>query len=412
MINKVRSQAAAIGKLVQPQLPALPTTAQRLRSARDVEDLRRLARRRAPGFVYDYVAGGAYREESVACNAAALARRRLVPNVLRPVTALNTVTSLLGVDHRLPVGLAPTGLTGLAHPDGEIAVARAASRFGVPMGLSTMATRSIEEVAAAAPQARRWFQLYLRTDREKSLDLVRRAMAAGYDTLILTVDTPVAGRRLRDERNGLSLPPKLTVKTALDVARHPRWGVDFLTTPPPRLANFDESAASISELVNGMFDPGLSLRDLDWLREVWPGTLMVKGILNPQDAVAVFEHGADAVCVSNHGGRQLDRAIAPVDALPAIRAAVGPQAPLVLDSGITSGLDVVTALAAGADFVLVGRAFLYGLMAGGQAGVERVLDILSSETRNAMQLMGAASVADIRRARTHQPATEEKELIS
>lgn len=392
--------------MVQLEAPRLPTTESALRAARDVEDIRHLARRRTPGFVFDYVAGGAFREESVARNHTSFTGQRFAPRVLRPVGQPDLAAELLGGRSALPFGLAPTGLTGLAHPEGEKAVARAAASFGVPVSISTMATSSIEDVASAAPDSRRWFQLYLRTDRDKSLDLIRRALGNGYESLVLTVDTAVAGRRLRDDRNGLALPPKLRFDTFFDTARHPRWAFRFLSHGAPTLANFSESTNSISELVSSMFDPQLSFDDLDWLREQWPKNLIIKGVLHPDDARTAFDHGADAVWVSNHGGRQMDRTVAPIDIIGQIRAAVGPQHPLILDSGIRSGLDVVAALAAGADFVHIGRAFLYGLMAGGQAGVERVLQILSDETRNAMQLLGAANIADLRQGQLQVSGAE------
>ena len=260
----------------------MPTTASALQKARDVEDIRDLARRRTPGFVFDYVDGGAFREESVAGNHTSFTGHRFAPRVLRPVGQPDLSAELLGGRSALPFGLAPTGLTGLSHPEGEKAVARAAASFGVPVSISTMATSSIEDVATAAPDSRRWFQLYLRTDRAKSLDLIRRALNNGYESLVLTVDTAVAGRRLRDDRNGLALPPKLRVDTFLDTARHPGWALRFLANGTPKLANFSESANSISELVGSMFDPQLSFDDLDWLREQWPKNLIVKGISPPR----------------------------------------------------------------------------------------------------------------------------------
>ncbi|UNK47309.1 alpha-hydroxy acid oxidase [Arthrobacter sulfonylureivorans] len=399
----LRTRIRDFSSLVQLQAPALPTTASALHAARDIGDVRELARRRTPRFVFDYVDGGSFREESVAYNQTAFAGHRFAPRVLRPVGQPDLSAELLGGRTKLPIGLAPTGLTGLSHPEGEKAVARAAAAFGVPFSVSTMATSSIEDVAAAAPDSRRWFQLYLRTDRAKSLDLIRRALNHGYESLVLTVDTAVAGRRLRDDRNGLALPPKLRVDTFFDTARHPGWALRFLANGAPKLANFSESTNSISELVSSMFDPQLSFDDLDWLREQWPKNLIIKGVLHPDDARTAFDHGADAVWVSNHGGRQMDRTVAPIDVIAEIRAAVGPHRPLILDSGIRSGLDVAAALAAGADFVHVGRAFLYGLMAGGQPGVERVLQILSDETRNAMQLLGAATITDLRQGQLHAP---------
>lgn len=257
------------------------------------------------------------------------------------------------------------------------------------------ATRSIEEVAAAAPDARRWFQLYLWKDHDKSRDLVERAWAEGYDTLLVTVDTAVAGQRLRDVRNGMAIPPKLTPKTVLDASVRPEWWFNFLTTDSLKFASLSGTSHHLPSLINSMFDPTLSLDDLRWLRSAWPGQLFVKGVLGPDDALRCFDAGADGLVVSNHGGRQLDRSPVSLHALPAIRAAVGDHVELMLDSGVMSGADVAAALCAGADFVLLGRAYLYGLMAGGQAGVERALQLLADELRVTMALLGAASVADL-----------------
>jgi L-lactate dehydrogenase (cytochrome) len=255
-----------------------------------------------------------------------------------------------------------------------------------------MGTRSLEEVAEAAPDATRWFQLYLWKDRARSRDLLERAAAHGYGTLLVTVDTPVAGQRLRDVRNGMVIPPKLTLRTVADASYRPEWWFNFLTTDSLKFASLSSTSADLPTITNSMFDPTLSYEDLEWIRSVWPGKLFVKGVLTREDARRSMAAGADGLVVSNHGGRQLDRAPASLHALPEVRDEVGEGVELVLDSGIMSGADVITALCAGADFVLIGRAYLYGLMAGGRQGVERAVELLAEEIRVSMQLMGAESV--------------------
>lgn len=375
--------------LLEIGLPrSLFSRAHRIASAVDVADVQRIARRRLPRFAYDYVEGGAFQEQAVHRNRAALQRIAFSPRVLSGVAESATRQSLLGQTYDLPVGIAPTGLTSLMHPEGELGGVRAAERANVPFVLSTMSTRSIEEVAAAAPNAARWFQLYLRRDRQESLDLLDRAARAGYDKLVLTVDTAVPGRRLRDTRNGLSLPPRLTARTFISALQHPAWTLGLLREEAPGLANFSDSNGPMSEIVSRMFDPTQSWDDFDTIRSHWSGDLIVKGVLDPSDAQECVRRGADAIWVSNHGGRQLDRAVSPADAVGRIRAALGPEVPVILDSGIMSGSDVIAAIAAGADFTFVGRAYIYGLAAGGRKGVDRVLDILHEEMLNSMQLLG------------------------
>jgi L-lactate dehydrogenase (cytochrome) len=279
--------------------------------------------------------------------------------------------------------------------EGESAVARVAQRAGIPYALSTMGTTSIEDVAAAAPDARKWFQLYVWRDRDAGTDLVKRAAAAGYEALMLTVDAPVAGARLRDVRNGFTIPPALTVKTVLDAATHPAWWVNLLTTKPLEFASLSTWDGTIAEMMNALFDPTMTYDDLSWLRSIWPGPLVVKGIQTVTDARRVVDAGADAIVLSNHGGRQLDRAPTPLRVLPEVAAAVGEKAEVYLDTGIMSGADIVAAMALGADACLVGRAYLYGLMAGGERGVARATEILSTEVRRTLQLLGVRSVADL-----------------
>jgi L-lactate dehydrogenase (cytochrome) len=296
------------------------------------------------------------------------------------------------------VGIAPTGFTRMMQSEGEYAGSQAAAAAGIPYTLSTMGTASIEDVAAAAPDGRNWFQLYLWTDRDRSLELIERAARAGNDTLMVTVDTAVAGARLRDVRNGMTIPPALTFKTVLDASYRPAWWFNFLTHEPLSFASLSRYTGTVADLINSMFDPTLTFEDLDWLRETWQGKLVVKGIQTVDDARRVVDHGADGVVLSNHGGRQLDRAPIPFHLLPEVSAALkadNSDAAVILDTGIMSGADIIAALALGADFTLIGRAYLYGLMAGGRAGVDRALQILETDMRRTMALLGVSTIAEL-----------------
>jgi L-lactate dehydrogenase (cytochrome) len=345
--------------------------------------------------VFDYTDGAAGAEVSLRRAREAFGRVEFRPSVLRDVSVVDVTTRVLGRPSALPFALAPTGFTRLMHTEGERAVVRVAERVGIPYGLSTMGTTSLEEVAAAAPGARRWFQLYLWRDREASSALVERAAAAGYEALVLTVDTPVAGPRLRDVRNGFTIPPALSLRTMANAAAHPRWWIDLLTTPPLEFASLHSWGGTVAELADRVFEPAATLADLRALRAAWPGALVVKGVQTADDARAVVDAGADAVVVSNHGGRQLDRAPTPLEELPHVVAAVGGRAEVYLDGGVLDGADVVAAVATGARAVLVGRAYLYGLMAGGERGVRRAVDILAAEVARTVQLLGVPSVAEL-----------------
>jgi len=382
-------------EVVRPRRLPGDATARRLARAATVGDLREIARRRVPRAVFDYTDGAAGAEISLRRSREAFERVEFAPRVLRDVSAVDPSTTLLGARTDLPLVLAPTGFTRLMHTDGEPAVARVAERVGIPYALSTMGTSSVEAVADAAPAARRWFQLYLWRDREASAALVERARAAGYEALVLTVDTPVAGPRLRDVRNGFTIPPALSLRTMANAALHPHWWVDLLTTPPLEFASLRSWGGTVADLVDRVFEPAAVLTDVGTLRASWPGALVVKGILDADDARAVVDAGADAVVVSNHGGRQLDRSPTPLERLPAIVAAVGDRAEVYLDGGILDGADVVAAVAFGAQACLIGRAYLYGLMAGGERGVQRAADILGREITRTMQLLGVASVAEL-----------------
>lgn len=382
--------------LVGDLRPRLDRTQVLLERCASVTDVRSMARRRVPRAVFDYTDGAAGQDEASLRRARqAFARVEFQPRVLRDVRTVDTSTTILGERAALPLVFAPTGFTRMMHSAGEPAVARVAQRLGIPYGLSTLGTTSIEDLAAAVPGVRRWFQLYLMTDRGYGVELVDRARAAGYDTIILTVDTPVAGRRHRDVRNGLTIPPQLTPRTIADMAVHPRWWMNLLTSEPLSFATLTSTEGTVADLIARVFDPAITLDDLDWLRSVWTGRLVVKGIQTVDDAVMVTEHGADGVILSTHGGRQLERAPVPFEILPRVREALDDRVEVLIDGGVMSGADVVAALCQGATAVAVGRAYLYGLMAGGEAGVQRVGDLLAQEIATTMQLLGRTTVADL-----------------
>ncbi len=383
--------------MLRPRRLPLSPTERRLATVASIPDLRLLARRRAPRAVFDYTDGAAGEEIGLRRSRQAYARVEFQPTVLQDVSSVDTSTTILGRPAALPLVFAPTGFTRMMHTDGEPAVARVASGIGIPYALSTMGTTSIERLAAAVPDGRRWFQLYLWRDREASRDFVVRAKRAGYEALVLTVDTPVAGARLRDVRNGLTIPPSLSLRTLAEGALHPAWWFDLLTTEPLEFASLNRFEGTVAELVGRMFDPAATMGDLAWLRSVWDGPLIVKGIQTVADARAVVDAGADAVIVSNHGGRQLDRSPTPLEMLPAVVDAVGDRAEVYVDGGILSGSDVVAAVAFGARAALVGRAYLYGLMAGGERGVQRAAEILRAEVAGTLALLGVTRAADLRR---------------
>jgi L-lactate dehydrogenase (cytochrome) len=366
-----------------------------LSQAHTIEDLRAMARRRVPRAVFDYVDGAAEQEISLARARAAFERVELHPRVLHDVSKVDTSAQILGSRAALPLVLAPAGFTRMMHHEGEIAVARAAARADVPYVLSTMGTTEPEAVRACAPGARHWFQLYLWRNREASEALVDRAERAGYEALVLTVDTPVAGARMRDVRNGLTIPPKLTARTLAGMAVHPAWWINALTTEPLRFAAMTGYDGSLEELIGVMFDPAATVADLAWLRARWPRKLVVKGIQGVEDARMVADLGADAVVVSNHGGRQLDRTRPPLELLPEVVEAIGERCEVLIDSGIRSGADLVAARGLGASAVLVGRPYLYGLMVGGEQGVDRVLEIFTAEYTRTMQLLGVVRSDDL-----------------
>jgi L-lactate dehydrogenase (cytochrome) len=397
MVDRRLPRPSELKELLRPAPLVLDGVDRRLARAATVADLRELARRRAPRAVFDYTDGASGQGElSLRRARDAFARLEFRPSVLRDVSRVDTSTKILGKPSPLPFALAPTGFTRMMHTEGERAVVSVAEEVGIPYALSTMGTVTIEEMAAAGPDARKWFQLYIWRDRDPARDLVARAAAAGYDTLLLTVDTPVAGARLRDMRNGLTIPPRLTLRTFVDGALHPRWWFDLITTDPLTFASLASTDGTVAELIDRVFDPALTMADVEWLRSAWSGSLVVKGIQSAEDARRVVDAGADAVLVSNHGGRQLERAPVPLEVLPSVVAAVGDRAEVLVDTGIMTGADIVAALALGADAALVGRAYLYGLMAGGRRGVARTVEILTAEIRRTMQLLGVTRIDQLR----------------
>ena len=367
----------------------------RLSRALTIYDLRDIAKRRTPQAPFDYTDGGADSESSLIRARSTFERVEFQPRILRDVSVVDTSVKMLGQTMSMPIGIAPTGFTRMMQTEGEYAGATAARDAGIPYTLSTMGTRSIEDVARIAPDGRNWFQLYMWKDRDRSMALVDRAKAAGFDTLVLTVDVPVAGARLRDVRNGMTIPPSLTSKTILNALPRPAWWLNFLTTDSLKFASLDSWKGTVAELLDSMFDPTVTFEDLKWIRKQWDGNLLVKGIQNIDDAVLAQKAGADAISLSNHGGRQLDRAPVPYLLIPEARKALGKKFEIHADTGIMHGADVVACIAAGANFTWIGRAYLFGLMAGGKEGVDRSLEILRTQMVRTMKLLGVCSLEEL-----------------
>lgn len=371
-----------------------------LQSLASIEDVRLAARARLPRMVFDFIEGGAEDEVTVAANRSGFSDLHLRPRVLTGTGTRDLATTVVGQRIAMPAIMSPAGLLRLAHADGEVAAARAAERAGTVFTLSTGSSCTIEEVAEAS-QGPRWFQLYLWRDREVVGGLIERARRAGYTALVLTVDVPVVGQRERDLRNGMTLPPRPTMRNVIDIVRRPHWVSGYLRGAPLTFANFTEiglgdSASALGAFVNReMIDAGQSWADLEWLRTQWDGPLLIKGIVAPEDAHRAVDLGADGIIVSNHGGRQLDAMVGAVAALPDIVDAVGDRVDIILDGGIRRGTDIVKALALGARAVMIGRPYVYGLGAAGATGALRVMDILREELDRALTLVGCARAADL-----------------
>ncbi|MGO2112729.1 MAG: alpha-hydroxy acid oxidase, partial [Pseudoclavibacter sp.] len=365
MVTRQLPRPAELLELMQFKKPELNGKKRRLDSALTIADLRRIAKRRTPKAAFDYTDGAAEGELSLARARRAFRDIEFHPEILRPAEHVDTSTDILGGTSALPFGIAPTGFTRLMQTEGEIAGAGAAGAAGIPFTLSTLGTTSIEDVRAANPNGRNWYQLYVMRDRDISFGLAKRAAEAGFDTLQFTVDTPIAGARLRDKRNGFSIPPQLTLGTVIDAMPRPWWWIDFLTTPKLEFASLASTGGTVGELLNSAMDPTISYDDLDVIRGIWPGKIVVKGVQTVADAKRLVDLGVDGVILSNHGGRQLDRAPVPFHLLPQVVREVGRDATVMVDTGIMNGADIVASIALGAKFTLIGRAYLYGLMAGG-----------------------------------------------
>lgn len=385
-----------LAPLLKFKKPTLSPKERRLASALTIDDLRRIAKRRTPKAAFDYTDGAADGEVSLARAREAFGDVEFNPAILRDVSNVDTSREVLGTRVALPFGIAPTGFTRMMQAEGEIAGACAAGAAGIPFTLSTMGTTSIEEVAAANPEGRNWFQLYMWRDRERSMALVDRAAKAGYDTLVVTVDVPVAGARLRDVRNGMTIPPTLSARTVANAVLRPAWWINFLTTEPLAFASLDSWSGTVADLLDTMFDPTVTYEDLAWIRDQWPGKVSVKGVQTVADARRLAELGVDAIVLSNHGGRQLDRAPVPFHLLPQVVNEVGNDLEVHLDTGIMSGQDIVAAVAHGARFTLIGRAYLYGLMAGGREGVDRTIEILAGQVERTMRLLGVTTLDELK----------------
>ncbi len=398
-MNPLRS----VRSLVRFRPVEIRSTTRRLTRAASIADLRVQAKRRLPRAVFDYIDGGAEDERTLDRNVAGYARLEYRPRVLRDVSNIDTTVTLFGRPYVTPLILAPTGFTRIADPEGELAVARAAARVGVPYTLSTMGTRSIEEVAAVS-DGPKWFQLYAWRDRGLVAELVERSRAAGYEAIMLTVDTAVLGRRERDVRQGTTLPPKIGLNTIVDGLLHPAWTRGLLTNDPITFANVagrsdmdGSNAISLAEYTGSQFDPALSWEEVEWLRDRWDGPIILKGVQTAADAELAVAHGVEGIAVSNHGGRQLDDAPPVVEVIEPVAQAVAGRAAIIADGGIRRGGDIVKALALGADAVMVGRAYLYGLGAAGEAGVDHVLSLLLDGLGRSMALTGCRSVPEIER---------------
>ena len=383
--------------LIDWSLPSLKPYKGKLLRAQTIEDLAQIAKKRTPKVVFDYVEGSAVDEIAYARSRDALSRIEFNSRVMRDVSKLDTSEKILGKAVDIPICFAPTGYTRLMHHVGEPAVANVASKKNLIYALSTMGTTSPEELAAAVPNSRRWFQLYIMKNRSDSLAVIKQAKDNGFEALVLTVDTPVTGLRYRDNRNGLTVPPKIKINTVFAIARKPIWWLNLFTTGKLEFAAFRGWDKPLSELAGLIFDPSTTMKEISWLRSVWKGPIIVKGVQSVDDAKAIAKLGVQGLILSNHGGRQFDRGQVPLEILPEVVKAVGNKVEIYIDGGIMSGLDALGAIALGAKAVFIGRAYLYGAMANGEAGVEQVIEIMRREFENGMALSGATNIAEVRK---------------
>ena len=382
----------------------------RLNKAANIEDLRRVSKRRLPAGVFDYIDGAAEDERTLRNNVSSFSNYEFKPRILRDVSNIDLSANILGVQTPFPLICSPTGFTRIAHHDGELAVSRSATSSGIPFALSTMATRSIEEIQTTTQPVnsehglspRNWFQVYVWKDRGLLRDLLDRANEANFEAIVITVDTAVLGRRERDVRRGFTLPPQLGIGTVLDGIRNPSWTWDFITNEPIRFANVvgksaddGSSAISLADHVNAQFSQSLSWDDIEWFRTQWDRKIIIKGIQTVEDAKLSVKHSVDAIALSNHGGRQLDDAPAPINLVGAVTDVIGDELEVYCDGGIRRGSDVVKAIALGADACMIGRPFLYGLGAAGEIGVDWVLNFFKEGMQQTMALLGAKNLSEL-----------------
>lgn len=383
--------------LIDWTLPSLNPYKGKLLRAQTISDMAKIARKRTPKVVFDYVEGGAVDEIAYSRSRDAFRRIEFNSRVLRDVSKIDTRTTILGKVVDIPICFAPTGYTRLMYHVGEPAVANVASKKNLVYALSTMGTTSPEELAAEVPNSRRWFQLYIMKDRSDSLAVIKQAKNNGFEALVLTVDTPVNGLRYRDNRNGLTVPPKIRIDTVFAIARKPLWWLNLFTSGKLEFAAFRGWDKSLSELAGLIYDPATTMKEITWLRSVWNGPIIIKGIQSVEDAKAVAKLGVQGIVLSNHGGRQFDRGPVPLEILPEVVKAVGKKVEVYIDGGIMSGLDALGAIALGAKAVFIGRAYLYGAMANGEAGVEQVIEIMRREFENGMALSGSTNIDEVRK---------------
>ena len=383
--------------MIEWSLPTINPYKGKLKRAQNIQDLALIAKKRTPKVVFDYVEGGAVDEIAYSRTRDAFSRIEFNSKVLRDVSKIDTTEKVLGRIVDIPICFAPTGYTRLMHHVGEPAVANVAANKNLIYALSTMGTTSPAELAAAVPNSRRWFQLYIMKNRSDSLAVIKQARDSGFETLVLTVDTPVVGLRYRDDRNGLTVPPKIRINTVFAIARKPIWWLNLFTTGKLEFAAFRGWDKALSHLAAAIFDPSTTFNDITWLRSVWKGPIVVKGIQSVEDAKAVAKLGVQGIILSNHGGRQFDRGPVPLEILPDVVKAVGNKVEVYIDGGVMSGLDALGAIALGAKAVFIGRAYLYGAMANGEAGVDRVIEIMRREFENGMALTGSTNISEVRK---------------
>ena len=395
MVQRQVPKPADIFELLQFKKFEFNGRKRRLASALTVHDLRKIAKRRTPAAAFDYTDGAADDELSLRRARQAFEDIEFHPSILRDVSHVDTTAQILGGPSALPFGIAPTGFTRLMQTEGEVAGAGAAGAAGIPFTLSTLGTSSIETVKEANPDGRNWFQLYVMNQRHISFGLVERAAEAGFDALFFTVDTPIAGARLRDKRNGFSIPPQISLRTVANAIPRPWWWWDFITTPKLEFASLSSTGGTVGELLNAAMDPSINFDDLAEIRKIWPHKIAIKGVQNVEDAKRLADFGVDGIVLSNHGGRQLDRAPVPFHLLPEVVREVGDDVEVMIDTGIMNGADIVASIAMGAKFTLVGRAYLYGLMAGGREGVDRMIEILSEQIVRTMKLLQVTTLDEL-----------------